>query len=556
MSDWGQGAKNNDIGWGQGAVNNDISWGAVHEDSWSGDTDIVGLDPIETIINAFEERVALDGGTFEAESCLNTTLTDLNNDGLLEEASLVITPNAVEEGKIFSIKPTDGSGDLSVVRATTATEVGSDGVIQDVPYNLFSYSEQFENAYWTKTNGAITPNSIIAPNGTLTADLFAENTATGEHVVLKGNLFQGTGNYTFSGWVKSNGRNVRITERNNTAFGATFNLTNGTFSGVTGAGTTVSIQRNADGWCFITINFVFTTSINFQLAYNLTNDISTSYTGNGTSGIYLWGAQLVKGTEPKEYFPTTDRLNVPRLDYSNGSCPSILVEPQRTNLFLRSEEFNDGYWLKSNSSVVVNQIISPNGTLTADKLNDSVSNTTHVLFKQSPITGTNQTVTLSVFAKAGEYNFCSLSDNTTGKAAFNLTTGVNTYSDAGITANNSVYYGDGWWRLSITFTVTTARGCTINIQKDGTSDGLTFIGTGTSGIYIWGAQLEAGANATSYIPTVASAVTRNADVISKTGLSGITTITETFENGTTNVISGSPTSYTMSQGRIKQVIGI
>ena len=71
-----------------------------------------------------------------------------------------------------------------------------------------------------------------------------------------------------------------------------------------------------------------------------------------------------------------------------------------------------------------------------------------------------------------------------------------------------------------------------------------------------GAQLEAGSNATSYIPTVASTVTRNEDVISKTGISGITTITETFEDDTTNVISGSPTSYTMSQGRIKHVIGI
>jgi hypothetical protein len=79
MSDWGQGAKNNNIGWGQGAVNNDIGWGAVHADSWSGDTDIVGLDPIEPIINAFTSRVASDNGVFEAQACLITTITNLNN---------------------------------------------------------------------------------------------------------------------------------------------------------------------------------------------------------------------------------------------------------------------------------------------------------------------------------------------------------------------------------------------------------------------------------------------------------------------------------------------
>ena len=77
MSDWGQGAKNNDIGWGQGAVNNDIGWGSVHADSWSGDTDIVGLDPAQAIINAFKVRVSADGGTFEAESCLLTYLNTI-----------------------------------------------------------------------------------------------------------------------------------------------------------------------------------------------------------------------------------------------------------------------------------------------------------------------------------------------------------------------------------------------------------------------------------------------------------------------------------------------
>lgn len=78
MSDWGQGAKNNNIGWGQGAVNNDISWGASHKISWSGDTDIVGIDPNQVIINTFKARVSADSGTFEAESCLLTFLTQIN----------------------------------------------------------------------------------------------------------------------------------------------------------------------------------------------------------------------------------------------------------------------------------------------------------------------------------------------------------------------------------------------------------------------------------------------------------------------------------------------
>jgi len=74
---WGQGAVNNVIGWGQGAINNLIGWGSIYTLSWSGETDIVGS-PVPTIIINFKTRVLADSGLFEAETCLNTTLTNLN----------------------------------------------------------------------------------------------------------------------------------------------------------------------------------------------------------------------------------------------------------------------------------------------------------------------------------------------------------------------------------------------------------------------------------------------------------------------------------------------
>lgn len=75
---WGQGAVNNAIGWGQGAVNNLIGWGSVYFKSYSGETDIIGS-PVPSLITNFKTRILADLGTFEAESCLNTTLTNLNN---------------------------------------------------------------------------------------------------------------------------------------------------------------------------------------------------------------------------------------------------------------------------------------------------------------------------------------------------------------------------------------------------------------------------------------------------------------------------------------------
>lgn len=74
---WGQGANNNAIGWGQGAFNNSISWGYLHYTSWSGDTDIVGNEG--GISYNFQQRVITDSGVYEANSCLLSTLENLDS---------------------------------------------------------------------------------------------------------------------------------------------------------------------------------------------------------------------------------------------------------------------------------------------------------------------------------------------------------------------------------------------------------------------------------------------------------------------------------------------
>ena len=90
---------------------------------------------IKAIILAFKTRVIADSGTFEAETNLESQLNNIGKD-LFDSASLVITPNGVKTSKLYAIKPTDGSGDLTVTRATTATRVNESGVIVDVPANI------------------------------------------------------------------------------------------------------------------------------------------------------------------------------------------------------------------------------------------------------------------------------------------------------------------------------------------------------------------------------------------------------------------------------------
>ena len=219
-------------------------------------------------------------------------------------------------------------------------------------------------------------------------------------------------------------------------------------------------------------------------------------------------------------------INVPRLDYTGGGCPSILVEPQRTNLVLYSEEFDNIYWTKLNSTITANSATAPDGTLTADKLVENTLLGNHTVGKIGAIASAG-TYTLSVYAKASERTNIGIGNTSSNHfAIFNLSSGTITQGSSGTVTNGVISSIDanGFYRVSCTITVTGAISVGIILVSTGTT--ISYTGNGTSGLFIWGAQLEAASNATSYIPTVASSVTRNADEISKTGISSLIGQTE------------------------------
>ena len=213
--------------------------------------------------------------------------------------------------------------------------------------------------------------------------------------------------------------------------------------------------------------------------------------------------------------------NVPRLDYSNGSCPSLLVEPQRSNIVLYSEQFDNAAWTATNASVTSNVIISPSGVQDADLLQSIDTNAPRI--RQTTTQTGNDVFTFSCFAKKGNVNFLILRNiavNVGGgsRAWFNLDTGVIGTVNSGLTASiESV--GSGWYRCSISGTTDSSPLNFIDIALSATDN--TFAGAASENIYLWGAQLELGSYPTSYIPTTSAAVTRNADVIYKTGISSL-----------------------------------
>jgi len=444
---------------------------------------------------------------------------------LLKKSSLVITPNAYKEGKLYSVIPSDGSGDLSVTRATTATRVNSAGLVELVPYNFLTNSNDLTGTWnlfqTTKTSGQ------ADPFGGNNAIKLKYNTSTAYHSIRQG-LSGITGSNAHSVYAKAGELQfLQIASAQSVDEYANFNLGTGVIGTYGSLASQVQMQSVGNGWYRCSV--VFTNGSN-GIYCAIANSDSMGWLGvnayaglNDTNGLFLYGAQVNQGSL-KDYYPTETRLNIPRLDYSLGSCPSILVEPQRTNLALYSEQFDSATWAKTRITATANATTSPSGIVDADKLIPSVDNNNHII-TQISIPVTAQIYTASVYAKKGEYDtvrllLSNLWASPNPNAIFNLTTKT-VFSTQNATTKITELEND-WFRLEITATINAISGSNAHlIIYVGDNDNVTFAGDGTSGLYLWGAQLEAGAYATSYIPTTSASVTRNNDVISKTGISSL-----------------------------------
>ena len=252
-------------------------------------------------------------------------------------------------------------------------------------------------------------------------------------------------------------------------------------------------------------------SLNLDFANSRVLDPRVSFT-RASTGTYTDSAGVLQ----------TAVTNVPRFDHNptTGESLGLLVEEQRTNLLTYSEDLSQ--WLPPfGATLTTNNTAAPDGAVTADLLLETTATSLHSCDGPAFVFVTGTTYTYSVYVKpVGGRNFeISYPPTvfTSRFARFSLSGGGSVQgTDAGMTASIQAA-GNGWYRCSATNTCAAGAGARIGSFINNASSSRSYAGDATTGVFIWGAQLEAGSFPTSYIPTTSAATTRSADVASITG---------------------------------------
>ena len=381
---------------------------------------------------------------------------------LLDDVSIVVTPNGYKAGELYAVIPSDGAADMDVTRATAATRVDENGLV--------NYAE------------------VIGDT----------------NVVFNGDFDSGS-NWSIpsgSGWEiidgKLKGTNVSVssaTQGGLTFVGKTFQVS-------------YTISDYSQGGVQIYLGNSQSTSLKSE---NGTHTETITITSSNTI-LYIYGTSNFTGNIDSLSVKEVTRDNVPRIDYTGGGCPHILAEPQRTNLITYSEDFTDSSWLKTSGGAGSNPIVTSSYATSPEGL----VNASRIQFECGGVTSGDYSRLYSSFSLNGssQYSQSFYIKSNTGSSQNLLFYTQNNDGDS-ITATTE------WVRVDVQFTSNTTNFRNFGLIAKGSIQQ-------TVDVSIYGASLEQGSYATSYIPNFGTAlgVTRNQDIFTRDGIGSLINSTE------------------------------
>ena len=488
-----------------------------------------------------------DVGTAPNQVPLNQYLGKLAFQDVLD----TVSNNPYQDTQISDVEPTLNldfvnsktlDSRITFTRSTTATYYGPN-ISALAEQNLYTYSQQIGGTNWQIYNAltiALSSTDYTDPAGGNTYTKLTNSSASKQSIYQV--IASATG-YVGSFYVHA-GTATYLGLDNGGATSIWFNLTGSGSVAQTNAGTGTITLVSAGVY---RITYIPSGATTLPISISLPNGVGVTTQNIGETAYVTFAQAEIRSSATAynatttqaltNYIPTlqTAAINQARLDYNpvTGTPNGLLIEEARTNLLTYSQDFTNSVWYKDGTTITATANIAPDGTQTASKIIASATSARHHA-RQDYATASLSTNTFSCYAKAGEYKYIALSAiYATNSAGFctvfdltngNVTQSTNNYSTP--TINTATAVGNGWWRLSVTGTNTAGvilgswaiNPCPVATPTiEGSRYSPTYTGDGFSGVYAWGAQLEAGAFPTSYIPTVASQVTRSADSATITG---------------------------------------
>ena len=396
--------------------------------------------------------------------------------------------------------------------------------------NLIQYSEQFDNADWTKSNSSVVADKINGPNSFgKVADKLVESGASASFSLTQAVTVTSGATVTFSVFAKADERNWVALFESESVSGRYFDLKTGSLGeDLSGVPDESSIRYVGDGWYYCSITAtVPSTTATCQIYLAADND-DFVYDGDGASGLFIVGAQLTESAKVQPYVKTLGSsvaqafTATPRLEWdaATGEALGYLSESSTTNLYLRSDEFDSATWSKTSMTVTTGADIAPDLSKSGIKLAASTTATIVPILFDDISTTPSAVHTASIYVKAAENSWVQIAyrgGDVAGdpRANFNVQNGTLGTVDPEMTVAISGPI-NGYYRISATATFVNA---TTRVQYALIKDGLdarseTNSWTVGEGMYFWRAQLEQQPFPTSSIRTESSTASRSSDIMS------------------------------------------